>query len=207
MAVNGTRITVALAMMAIMTGCAGRSPTQPSTLTSTPLTPAATSPAYGSTPSYTTPTATTPATSPTYGSTSPLGGLPGQVTPSGSLAYGATPSYSVQDQSGMAGTLSTQPPLTARIASKKNGVFLGMGTFKVTIAVTNSGTVAQTGTLTVSITDRGKSIKDFTEQVTVQPGQTLNKDYEDKRWKADNATCSVTTAAADTSLYGGMSGY
>jgi hypothetical protein len=200
MAVIATRVTVALACAVVMAGCAGRSPTQPAALTSTPLSPTATAP------SYTTPTSTV---SPTYGSTAPLTGLPGQVgtSPSGSLGYASNGAYSVQDQSGMAGTLSTQAPLTARISSKKNGVFLGMGTFKVTVAVTNAGTVAQSGTLKVSITDKGKVLKDFSERVTVQPGQTLNKDYEDKRWKADNATVSVTTDAADPSLYGGTTGY
>jgi hypothetical protein len=193
MAFKGYRYTVALAALAIMTGCAGRAPTQPATLTNN-LAPANTTPAYTA--------PATPTTTPAYGNTAPLTGLPGQVGmgASGSLGY-TEPGYAVQNGGMDAGTMSGQPALTARIDKKKNGVFLGLGKFKVSVIVTNPGTVAQSGLLKVSITDKGKVLKDFTERVTLQPGESQTKDYEDKRWKADNATVTVTTEAPEAFAY------
>jgi hypothetical protein len=188
----GYRITVALACVAVMTGCAGRAPTQPTSLATSPLPQTTVPQSYAPAP-----TTTTPTTSPAYGGTTPLGGLPGAVGTSapGSLGY-STPGYGVQSDPLMgAGTLSAQPALTARITSKKNGVVFGIGKFKVSVSVSNTGTMAQSGTLKVAITDKGKTLQEFSEHVTIQPGQTLNRDFEDKRWKADDATVSVTTDA------------
>jgi hypothetical protein len=198
MALMGIRSTVALAIVAVLTGCAGRSPTQPVGFAPAPTTTA---------PGLTAPRTIAPAAPSAYGSTSPMGGLPGQVgmaSAPGSLGYANTPAYGTQGTADpTAGTMSAQPGLTARVDKKKNGVVFGIGTFKVTVVVTNPGTVPQSGTLKVSITDKGKVLKDFSERVTVQPGQNLSKDFEDKRWKADDATVTVTTDAADPGIYGG----
>ena len=95
---------------------------------------------------------------------------------------------------------SVNAPLTARIDSKKNGVLLGIGTFSVQVSVVNPASVPQTGQLRVSILDNGSSIRDFTETVQVPAGQTVSRSYSDPRWRADDATVSITPAPASQAI-------
>jgi hypothetical protein len=173
------RLGVASMALFVMTGCAGRVPNQAG-LAASPAatTPTTTTPAY-STPGYSDPYSTSPG----YGST-PYGNTYGN-SPYGST----TPGY------GSTTGVATNQQLVAQIDKVKNGSFLGIGKFQVTVKVSNPATVPLSGTLKVTILSSGKSIKDFNETVSVPAGQTVTRTYEDTRWKADNATVSVIPAA------------
>jgi hypothetical protein len=88
---------------------------------------------------------------------------------------------------------SITAPMIAKIDHQKNGSVLGIGTFVVSVSVSNPSGQPQQGRLKVSILDNGDSIRDFTEVVTVPAGQTITRTYSDKRWTADNATASIQT--------------
>jgi hypothetical protein len=176
------RVGLASVALMVMTGCAGRVPNQAG-LAASPaaVTPSYTTPGYSNTPSY----------GDTYGST------PNYSSPYGSDPYGSSYGNSYGNTTPGYGSTTgmTNQQLVATVDSVKNGVFLGIGKFKVTVKVTNPANVPLSGTLKVSIMSSGKSIKDFNELVNVPAGQTITRSYEDPRAKADNATVSVIPAA------------
>src|SRR5690606_2143560 len=100
-----------------------------------------------------------------YGS-DPYGGGYGTMP-----GYGTTPGYG-----------QTQQPLIAKVDEQKNGTIFGIGTFRATVTVMNPSSAPQSGTLKVSILDNGRSIKDFTERISVPAGQSITRTYEDTRW-------------------------
>ncbi|MBC7542565.1 MAG: hypothetical protein H7338_07535 [Candidatus Sericytochromatia bacterium] len=135
----------------------------------------------------------------------PINGAP--VSPGYSPGYATTPGYSdpnaypgYSDPNAYPSGNQYDPnsggsmhvPLVAKIDSKKNGTVLGLGSFTVTVSVSNPASTEQTGRLRVSILDKGESLRDFTEQITVPAGQTITRTYTDKRWAADNASVSVS---------------
>lgn len=186
------RLGAASLALFVMTGCAGRVPNQAG-LAASPgsTTPATTTPSY-STPGYSTPSYTTPSYSDPYSSSPGYGSSYGNTYGN---SYGSTTGY------GTGTGMAPSQPLVATIDQVKNGSFLGMGKFVVTVKISNPASVQQAGTLKVSILSSGKSIKDFNETVTVPAGQTVTRTYEDTRWKADNATVSVIPNAPTTDPY------
>jgi hypothetical protein len=85
--------------------------------------------------------------------------------------------------------------LEASVTSKKNGSFLGMGTFKCTVSVNNSSSVVRTGTLTVTFMNGSKpsSTAPVTKQVTIPAGGSQSFDLEDKKWTTSDVKVEVIT--------------
>lgn len=98
-------------------------------------------------------------------------------------------------------------PLIAKVDNVKNGSVMGMGRFQATVTVMNPSQSVQSGTLKVSILDNGRSIKDFTERVSIRPGESITKTYEDSRWKADNCSASIIPDNLNGDPYGNGNGY
>lgn len=85
--------------------------------------------------------------------------------------------------------------LTASVTSKKNGSFLGMGTFKCTVEVSNSSSVVRSGTLTVTFMNGSKpsSTAPITKQVTIPAGGSQSFDLSDSKWSTSDVQVDVTT--------------
>lgn len=166
-------LSVALLLLA---GCGGR------VMPNQTVLPNTTAQTVGSASAYTAPT-TAPA--------NPYGTAAGYGTPDpygSSTGYGAAPAANLS-------------PLEATIEKKKNGKILGIGKYQVTIKIANPASVPQSATLKVTILASGKSIKEFTEQVTLQPGQSELRTYEDPRTKADDATVTLVPVASNNYYY------
>lgn len=82
--------------------------------------------------------------------------------------------------------------LAAFVKTKKNGVFLGAGTFKTTIEVINPGDAAKTGDLIVQFTNGDKLVgEQIHTAVNLGPHETKDFDFEEKKWSTDNVIASV----------------
>ncbi|MDB5096282.1 MAG: hypothetical protein JWM80_703 [Cyanobacteria bacterium RYN_339] len=83
--------------------------------------------------------------------------------------------------------------LAAFVLSKKNGVILGMGTFKTTIEVVNPDDVERTGTLIVQFRNGSKdaATEAIHQTVTLAAHATKTFDFEDKKWTTDNVAVTV----------------
>jgi hypothetical protein len=85
--------------------------------------------------------------------------------------------------------------LTANVTTKKNGSFMGMGTFKCTVEVSNSSSVVRTGTLTVTFMNGSKpsSTAPVVKQVTIPAGGSQSFDLSDPKWSTSDVKVEITT--------------
>jgi hypothetical protein len=83
--------------------------------------------------------------------------------------------------------------LAALVLSKKNGVILGMGTFKTTIEVINPDDEERTGTLIVQFRNGSKdsATPAIHQAVTLGAHQSKTFDFEDKKWTTGNVAVTV----------------
>lgn len=83
--------------------------------------------------------------------------------------------------------------LAAFVLSKKNGVILGMGTFKTTIEVINPENTERSGTLVVQFKNGSKdsATPAIRQAVTLGAHETKTFDFTDKKWSTDNVAVTV----------------
>lgn len=129
----------------------------------------------------------------------PSGGY-GTGTATGTSPYGApTGATGVGTGTSPYGTTTASTAmsdLTATVTTKKNGVFLGMGSYKCTIEVSNPNSVARTGTLTVQFMHGSKNGKTITQQVSLGPNETQDLDFKDSSWFTNGVNATITSDPA-----------
>lgn len=180
------RVGALSAALLLLAGCGGRVMPNQTLLSNTTTQTSNTASAYTAPVAQTNPYGA--ATTSPYATNNPYTTGNGAADPYGSTGYGTAPAANLS-------------PLTATIENKKNGKILGLGKYQVTVKISNPASVPQSGTLQVTILSSGKSIKEFTEQVTLQPGQSETRTYEDSRWKADDATVTLAPVASNNYYY------
>jgi hypothetical protein len=88
--------------------------------------------------------------------------------------------------------------LEAEITAEKNGTFLGMGSYKASVTVTNPTDHRLTGTVTVMFLNKDKPSKTapVVRPVDVPANGEITIQVEDKKWTTDGAEVEVETDAA-----------
>lgn len=136
-----------------------------------------------------------PAEEPTTPITSPT---PEPVTPT---PYPTT-APSLPGAPGAPTTPVTGAQLQAKIVSIKNG-FLGMGTIRVEVQISNPTQYSLSGEVIVSFTDGGQPTTEVaSERVSLMPNETITRYFENKKWSLDSATVTVKTDAPLATGYG-----
>jgi hypothetical protein len=83
--------------------------------------------------------------------------------------------------------------LTARVAAARNGLLLGLGTFRATIVVDNPTSERRSGILVVTFTRNGRPVEGepFRQPVALDAGGTETFEVTDRRWTTDGARAAV----------------
>jgi hypothetical protein len=91
------------------------------------------------------------------------------------------------------GTASRAVGLTARIVEARNGLVLGLGSYRTTIVVENAALERRTGMLVVTFTRGGKPVpgEPYRQPITLDAGELDTIHVSDARWATNGAVAAI----------------
>ncbi len=129
---------------------------------------------------------------------------PGVLVPSAAVApdEALTGGQDASEASEPVFGLLNDPGWHTEITSVKNGVVLGVGTFRCTVRVWHEDSASQTGVLRVTFKEKGKDsgTPPAVKLLTVAANEVKSITFEDKNWRTREAEAAMVTSSSTQPL-------